>query len=123
MRPGIGYALAKAVEEGHCGSPVSHLLRLTADLIEVPAALIETALALELGAGETIADTVGGQSYVFLAGSIMPSKGIVLLWRFGGSSPPLRLCVTSGSESPRRIMVLSAVDVCRRMMVSEALAS
>ena len=79
MRPEIGYALAKAVEEGHCGLPVSHLLRLTADLIEVPAALIETALALELGAGETIADTVGGQSYVFLAGSIMPSKGIVTL--------------------------------------------
>jgi DNA-binding Lrp family transcriptional regulator len=43
VRAGIGYALGKAMEEGHCGLPVTQLLRLTADLIEVPPALIESA--------------------------------------------------------------------------------
>src|SRR6185437_5919091 len=37
-------------------------------LLEVPAALIDTALALELEAGEVVADTVEGRRCVFLAG-------------------------------------------------------
>ena len=60
VRAGISYALAEAMDEGHCGLPADELAALTAKLIEVPPALIETALALELEAGEVVADTVGG---------------------------------------------------------------
>jgi exodeoxyribonuclease V alpha subunit len=65
---GIGYALAEAMDEGHCGLPVEELLRHTEKLIEVPAVLIETALALELEAGDVVADTLDGERCVFLAG-------------------------------------------------------
>jgi exodeoxyribonuclease V alpha subunit len=71
-----------------CRLTVSHLLRLTADLIEVPPALIETALALELEAGEIIADTVGGQSCVFLAGLYHAKQVIAARLRALSASPP-----------------------------------
>ena len=48
VRAGVSYALAEAMDEGHCGLPVEELTTLTARLIEVPPALIDTALALEL---------------------------------------------------------------------------
>ena len=68
VRAGISYALAEAMDEGHCGLPGDELLTLTAKLIEVSPELIETALALELQAGEVVADTVEGRRCLFLAG-------------------------------------------------------
>ena len=68
VRAGIGYALAEAMDEGHCGLPVADLLHLTEKLIEVSATLIETGLALELEAGDVVADTLDGERCVFLAG-------------------------------------------------------
>ncbi len=58
VRAGISFALAKAMDEGHCGLPVDELAGLAEKLIEVPPALIEAALTLELAAGEVVADTV-----------------------------------------------------------------
>jgi exodeoxyribonuclease V alpha subunit len=59
VRAGISYALGEAMDEGHCGLPVGELLTSTAELLEVAAPLIETALALELEAGDVVADSVG----------------------------------------------------------------
>src|ERR1700751_4432750 len=42
VRAGDSYALAESMDEGHCGLPVEELNVLTANLIAVPAALIET---------------------------------------------------------------------------------
>jgi exodeoxyribonuclease V alpha subunit len=67
VRAGVSYALAEAMDEGHCGLPVDELTALTARLIAVPPELIETALALELEAGSLVADTVEGRRCVFLA--------------------------------------------------------
>jgi exodeoxyribonuclease V alpha subunit len=67
VRAGIGYALAHAMDEGHCGLPSDELLELTAELIEVPRELIESALEMELSAGELIADTLDGRRAIFLA--------------------------------------------------------
>ena len=47
-RAGIGYALTEAMNEGHCGLPHEQLLTMAANLLEVPAAIIEG--ALEFGA-------------------------------------------------------------------------
>ena len=55
------------MDQGHCGLPVDELADLTRRLIGVPADLIETALALELEAGELVADTVKDRRCVFLA--------------------------------------------------------
>jgi exodeoxyribonuclease V alpha subunit len=68
VRAGISFALAEAMEDGHCGLPHEELLALTRELLEVPAELVETALGLELQHGTVIADDLDGRRCVFLAG-------------------------------------------------------
>src|SRR6202022_3960334 len=65
---GISYALAEAMDEGHCGLPVEELVPLTEKLLEIPAELVETAMRLELEGGAVIADDLEGRRCVFLAG-------------------------------------------------------
>src|SRR5262245_45437380 len=67
VRAGISYALAEAMNEGHCGLPNEELLPLAVELLGVNKELIETALELELADGTVIADTVGAIGCVFLA--------------------------------------------------------
>jgi hypothetical protein len=45
--------------DGHCGLPVKELMALAEKLLEVPEALIGTALELELAEGTVTADSVG----------------------------------------------------------------
>ena len=68
VRAGLSYALAEAMDEGHCGLPVEELTSLATRLLEVPEDLIATALALELEAGDLVADQLEGRRCVFLAG-------------------------------------------------------
>jgi hypothetical protein len=67
VRAGISYALAEAMDEGHCGLPVEEFVTLTEKLLEVTAELVETALNLELESGAVIADDLKGRRCVFLA--------------------------------------------------------
>jgi exodeoxyribonuclease V alpha subunit len=67
-RAGVGYALAEAMDEGHCGLPRAELFQSAAKLLEIPEALVERALALEQADGTVVVDTVGGLDVVFLAG-------------------------------------------------------
>ena len=68
VRAGLGYALAQATSEGHCGLPSDELASATETLIGVPAGLVAEALALELQSGDLIEDSVDGRGCVFLAG-------------------------------------------------------
>jgi exodeoxyribonuclease V alpha subunit len=68
VRAGISYALAEAMDEGHCGLPTGELIPLAATLLEVPAELVQTALDLELTEGTVVADTVGETPCIFLTG-------------------------------------------------------
>jgi len=76
VRAGISYALGEAMDEGHCGLPVEELLTSTAELLEVAAPLIETALALELEAGDVVADSVGETGCIFLTGLYRAEQSI-----------------------------------------------
>jgi exodeoxyribonuclease V alpha subunit len=76
VRAGISFALAEAMDEGHCGLPIDELTQLTEKLIEVPSPLILSALALELEAGEVVADTVEDRECVFLTGLYRAEQGI-----------------------------------------------
>src|SRR5438874_3138123 len=67
VRAGISYALAEAMDDGHCGLPVDELTALTQKLLDVPADLVETALGLELEQGKVIPDEVEAQRCIFLA--------------------------------------------------------
>src|ERR1700680_4583126 len=68
VRAGISYALTEAMDDGHCGLPTDELVPLAEKLLEVPAALVRTALDLELADGTVIADRVGETRCTFLAG-------------------------------------------------------
>ncbi|AOW50761.1 SF1B family DNA helicase RecD2 [Acetobacter ascendens] len=76
VRAGISYALGEAMDEGHCGLPVGELLTSTAELLEVATPLIETALALELEAGDVVADSVGDTGCIFLTGLYRAEQSI-----------------------------------------------
>ena len=76
VRAGISFALAEATGEGHCGLPVGELTALAGKLLEVAPELIETALTLELEAGEVVADTLEGERCVFLAGLYRAEQSI-----------------------------------------------
>ena len=67
VRAGISYALAEAMDDGHCGLPADELIPLARKLLEVAPDLVETALGLELQAGTVVADDLDGRRCVFLA--------------------------------------------------------
>ena len=89
VRAGISYALTEAMNEGHCGLPIGELLPLAEKLLEVPEALIRTALDLELSEETVIADQVGETPCVFLAGLYRAEQAIAqrLLRLAGGKLP------------------------------------
>ena len=75
-RAGIGYALSEAMDDGHCGLPRDGLLTSAAQLLEIPAENVASALELELDDGEVIADSVTGEPCVFLAGLYRAERAI-----------------------------------------------
>ena len=87
IRAGISYALAEAMDDGHCGLPAHELEALTVKLIEVPPDLIEAALQLELDAGELVADTVECRRCVFLAALYRAEQAIAERLRALGTGP------------------------------------
>lgn len=76
VRAGISYALAEAMNEGHCGLPTGELVTLAVELLEVPKELTETALELELSDGTVVADTIDDMPCVFLAG-LHHAEGVI----------------------------------------------
>jgi exodeoxyribonuclease V alpha subunit len=57
-RAGVGYALAEALDDGHCGLPEQELLSAAARLLDVAPELINQALALELSEQQVVRETV-----------------------------------------------------------------
>ena len=64
---GVSYALSEASSQGHCGLPYVELLPLAVKLIDLPEAIIETAIAQEIEDEVLFPDTVDGQPCVFMA--------------------------------------------------------
>jgi exodeoxyribonuclease V alpha subunit len=76
LRAGISYALAEAMDDGHCGFPSAELLPLAEGLLEVTQKLICTALDLELAEGTVIADRVGETNCIFLSSLYQAERSI-----------------------------------------------
>ena len=101
VRAGISFALAEAMEEGHCGLPEEQLVALTRELLEVPEELVRTALGLELEAGDVVADTLDGQRCVFLAGLHRAEREIAeRLLRLAAGAPPWPAIDAETGRSP-----------------------
>src|ERR671933_185745 len=89
VRAGISYALAEAMDEGHCGLPEADLIASTAKLLEVPPELVDTALDLELATEDVVSDTIEGQRCIFLAGLYRAERGIAdQLQKLAAGTPP-----------------------------------
>jgi exodeoxyribonuclease V alpha subunit len=76
VRAGISHALAEAMDDGHCGLPIEELVPLAETLLEVPASLVEAALAEEIAAGAVVAEEVEGRRCVFLAALYQAERDI-----------------------------------------------
>ncbi|WP_459677682.1 SF1B family DNA helicase RecD2 [Acidisoma sp. 7E03] len=76
VRAGISFALAEATGEGHCGLPEAEVVTATAKLLEVTPPLVMTAMQLELESGDLIADSLGEQRCIFLAGLYRAEQAI-----------------------------------------------
>jgi exodeoxyribonuclease V alpha subunit len=89
VEAGIGYALAEAMGEGHCGLPAEELMQLARELLEVPPELVAAALQSELAAGAVVADTVEGHDCIFLAGLLRAEQAIAArLQALSAGRPP-----------------------------------
>ena len=76
LRAGISYALAEAMDDGHCGFPTAELLPLAEGLLEVTQKPVCTALDLELAEGTVIADRVGETNCIFLSNLYQAERSI-----------------------------------------------
>jgi exodeoxyribonuclease V alpha subunit len=89
VRAGVGYALAKAMDHGHCGLPEAELITQAATLLQVPAALVEAAIAHELAAAAIVRDRVGDAPVIFLAALHAAEQGIAArLAALAAGAPP-----------------------------------
>ena len=89
LRAGVSFALQTAMDEGHCGLPTERLAVLAQKLLEVDADLVRIAIALELRGEDVVADTVDGETCIFLKG-LHSSERIIaerLIGRASGSPP------------------------------------
>jgi len=76
VRAGISFALTEAMSDGNCGLPRADLIGLAEKLLEVPEALIESALLEELAEETVTADQVGDADCIFLTGLYRAERGI-----------------------------------------------
>jgi len=84
LRAGISYALASAMDQGHCGLPTEQLLALAVELLEAPLGLIDDALKAELATGDVVLDSVGTEPCIFLAGLYQAERSIAFRLRAVG---------------------------------------
>jgi exodeoxyribonuclease V alpha subunit len=88
LRAGISYALASAMDQGHCGLPTEQLLTLAVELLEAPLPLISEALKAELATGDVVLDSVRGEPCIFLAGLYQAERSIAVRLRAISDGPP-----------------------------------
>lgn len=75
-RAGLNHTLATAMDDGHCGLPVTSLLESAKALLEIETEILTIALDLELQEGTLIQDFIGDTSCVFLSGLYQAEKGV-----------------------------------------------
>ena len=93
----ISFALTGAMGDGFCGLSRANLIRLAEKLLEVPAALAQSALVEELTEETVTADRMGDMGCIFLTGLRPPSPFSWPMWQgavrwFTRPSPPYPDC-------------------------------
>jgi exodeoxyribonuclease V alpha subunit len=89
IRAGVGYILAQAIDDGHCGLPRPEVIESTARQLQVDALRVEDALEREIASGTVVADEASGQPLVFLAGLHAAERAIAdRVQRLARGAPP-----------------------------------
>ncbi len=89
VRAGMSYALAEAMDQGHCGLRSKSSFPSKKKLLEIPAELVETAVRFELEDGAVVADDLAGRRCVFLAALYRAEREIAEnLKTLAGGKPP-----------------------------------
>ena len=123
IRAGISYALAEAMNDGHCGLPVEELTGLTGKLLDVSDDLIATALALELETGDVVADLLEGRRCVFLTGLYRAEQVIAERLRILVSGGPCWPPIDAAKAIPwveRRTGLQLAASQCEAVRIALA---
>jgi exodeoxyribonuclease V alpha subunit len=127
VRAGISYALAEAMDDGHCGLPAEELVPLTQKVLEVPADLIATALDLELQDGTVIADDLDGRRCVFLAGLYRAEREIAEKLRALTAGKPPWPSIDADKAIPwvekrtKLVLAASQIEAIRVALISKVL--
>jgi len=99
-RAGITYTLAEAMDDGHCGLPAVKLAETATRLLDVPLALIDEALGLELEDGTVVGDTLDGERCIFLAGLYAAERSIASRLRLLSRGQPSWPSIDAGRALP-----------------------
>ena len=77
-KAGIRHALFEEVGNGNCGFPKAILVPQAAELLDIPSAIIETAIAEELQEQGIMADTIAGEDCLFIPSLYYYEKSIAI---------------------------------------------
>ena len=105
-RAGLRYVLSELLTEGHAAYPREELLAKARDLLEIPAEILETALALEADDGRLLREDVDGVTWIYLTALWHAETGVARsLLRLLDRPHPLTLLdpERAVSEAERRI--------------------
>ncbi len=86
---GVRHALQELADEGHCASVRDDLVRLAAELLEVPEDIADRAVADEIREGRIVEESVEGERWEFLAPLHSAERGVAgSLRRLLRGAPP-----------------------------------
>jgi exodeoxyribonuclease V alpha subunit len=86
---GIRHVLQEFASDGHCGAVQDDLTDTAAQLLEIPVAIIEAAIRQERQDGHVMAETVDGQSCLFLTPLLRAEESVAAnLSRLMTGAPP-----------------------------------
>ncbi|MDQ2694786.1 MAG: ATP-dependent RecD-like DNA helicase, partial [Pseudomonadota bacterium] len=86
---GVRHALQELADQGHCAAVREELAESAAALLEIPAAVIDRAIDLEVGEGNLVAETVDDRPWLFLAPLHRAETGVARhLLRLLAGRPP-----------------------------------
>ena len=123
VQAGVSFALLEATGQGHCGLPVEDVVRETSRLLDVPADLVQEAIAREQAQGTVVPQTIGERACVFLTGLARAEQAVATRLRAlaTGATPwaafPLEAAIT---EAEAQLQLTLAPS--QRAAVHEALS-
>ncbi len=122
VQAGVSFALLEATGHGHCGLPVEDLMRDTARLLDVPADLVQAAIAREQAQGTVVPQTIGERACVFLTGLARAEQAVATrLHALATGAPPWAAFPREAAITDAEAQLQLTLAPSQRAAVHEAL--